>query len=439
MERIATAAIVLDKRSEKKDGTHPVKIRVTFDQESRKYGTKYSLNEDDYEKLNVKGTRAQRITDIKKALAATLQKANDIIGKIEEFTFDEFENSYLDKRGDMTDIFNAFDEIVGQKRQAGRIGTAIGYEYAKKSLQKFEARGSQTKDSELTKPLHFKKITIAYLKEYDSWMRSEGKTVKVKGKTDTTIEDTYTTTGNTTTTIGMYLRNVRALVNNAVKANVIKASAYPFGVGKYEIPTSNSIKKALTNEELKKLFAYHPEEGSPEHFFYDLWLFSYLCNGMNVKDILQLRYSDIHGESLIFVRAKTEHTTKQRTEIEAILTPIAKQIIERWGTKPVQSHSFIFPFLTNDMAPNKQHLVKEQAVWQINKYIKKVAVNVGIDSKLTTYVARHSYTSKLLRAGISIEFLRQQLGHTDSKTTLNYAQKIDFNTKKETTNLLTEF
>ena len=439
MERIATAAIVLDKRSEKKDGTHPVKIRVTFDQESRKYGTKYSLNEDDYEKLNVKGTRAQRITDIKKALAATLQKANEIIGKMDEFTFEEFENLFLEKRGDMTDIFNAFDEIVGQKKEAGRIGTAIGYQYAKKSLQKFEARGSKLKESDETKPLHFKKITIAYLKEYDSWMRSEGKTIKVKGNTDTKTVNTYATTGNTTTTIGMYLRNVRALVNNAVKANVIKASAYPFGVGKYEIPTSNSIKKALSNDELKKLFAYQPEPGSPEHYFFDLWLFSYLCNGLNIKDILRLKYSDIHGESLIFVRAKTEHTTKQRTEIEAILTPIAKQIIERWGTKPVKSDNFIFPFLTNDMTPDKQHKVKEQAVWQINKYVKKVADKVGIDAKMTTYVARHSYTSMLLRAGISIEFLRQQLGHTDSKTTLNYAQKIDFNTKKETTNLLTEF
>ena len=438
MERIATAAIVLDKRSEKKDGTHPVKIRITYDQENRKYGTKYSLNEDDYEKLNVKGTRAQRITDIKKALAATLQKANDIIGKMEEFTFDEFENLYLDKRGDMTDIFNAFDEIISQKRQSGRIGTAISYEYAKKSLQKFEARGSKLREPGETKSLQFKKITTAYLKEYDSWMRSEGKTIKVKGDTKTT-ENTYATTGNTTTTIGMYLRNVRALVNSAVKANVIKASAYPFGVDKYEIPTTNSIKKALSNDELKKLFAYQPEEGSPEHFYYDLWLFSYLCNGMNVKDILQLKYADRKGESLIFVRAKTEHTTKQRTEIEAILTPIAKQIIDRWGTKPVQSNNFIFPFLTNDMTPDKQYKVKEQAVWQINKYIKKVAVKINIDSNLTTYVARHSYTSKLLRAGISIEFLRQQLGHTDSKTTLNYAQKIDFDTKKEATNLLTDF
>ncbi len=422
MELKATTATVLDKRREKNDKTFPVKIRVTFDQENRKYGTKYSLNEFDYEKVTIikKGERqTEQIKNIRLALAATVKKANDIIDQMDEFTFAEFENLFLEKRGDMTNVFNAFDEIVGQKREAGRIGTAIGYEYAKKSLQSFEARGAaKTKEPEETKPLHFKKITVSYLKEYDRWMRSQGKTA---------------------TTIGMYLRNVRALMNTAVKTNVIKASAYPFGVGKYEIPTANSIKKALTNDELKKLFEYQPEAGSPEHYFFDLWLFSYLCNGLNIKDILRLKYSDIHGESLIFVRAKTEHTTKQRTEIEAILTPIAKQIIERWGTKPVQAESFIFPFLNKEMTADKQHKVKEQAVWQINKYVKKVAAKVGIDAKMTTYVARHSYTSKLLRAGISIEFLRQQLGHTDSKTTLNYAQKIDFNTKKEATNLLTEF
>lgn len=421
MELKATTAIVLDTRRGKKDGTFPIKIRVTFDRNYRKYGTKYSLNKDDFKKVTTitKGERpGDNIKNIRLALAVTVKKANDIIDQMDEFTFVEFENLFLEKRGDMTDIFNAFDEIVVQKKEAGRIGTAIGYEYAKKSLQSFEARGTKNKELEETKPMHFKKITVSYLKEYDSWMRSEGKT---------------------TTTIGMYLRNVRALMNTAVKTNVIKASAYPFGVGKYEIPTSNSIKKALTNDELKKLFAYQPEPGSPEQYFFELWLFSYLCNGLNIKDILRLKYSDIHGESLIFVRAKTEHTTKQRTEIEAILTPIAKQIIDRWGTKPVQAENFIFPFLNKEMTADKQHKVKEQAVWQINKYVKKVAAKVGIDAKMTTYVARHSYTSKLLRAGISIEFLRQQLGHTDSKTTLNYAQKIDFNTKKEATNLLTEF
>jgi site-specific recombinase XerD len=86
-----------------------------------------------------------------------------------------------------------------------------------------------------------------------------------------------------------------------------------------------------------------------------------------------------------------------------------------------------------------QYKVKDQVVKQINKYVKRVALKVGIQSKMTTYVARHSYTSKLLRSGVSIEFLRQQLGHTDSKTTLSYAAKIDHDTKKENSKLLTVF
>lgn len=416
MKLKATTAIILDTRREKKDGTYPIKIRVTYDQRYKKYGTKYDLSESDYMIITRKNFRSEKLRNIKTALDKIKVNVDELISGMDEFSFDEFENLFLEKRGDMTNLINAFDQIVVQKKESGRIATAIGYEYAKKSLQEFEK--FQSNKSEDVENIHFKKLTVNYLKEYDSWMRSKGKT---------------------TTTIGMYLRNVRALMNSAVKNNVIKANAYPFGVGKYEIPTSNSIKKALTNDELKKLFAYQPEQGSPEHFYFDLWLFSYLCNGLNIKDILRLKYSDIHGESLIFVRAKTEHTTKQRTEIEAILTPIAKQIIDQWGTKPIQPDNFIFPFLNKNMTAEKQHKVKEQVVWQINKYIKRVAEKVGIDAKMTTYVARHSYTSKLLRAGISIEFLRQQLGHTDSKTTLNYAQKIDFDTKQKATNLLTEF
>jgi site-specific recombinase XerD len=408
MKSKATTAIILDTRRERKDDTFRVKIRVTYDRKYKRYRTPYSLRESEYQLIKESKFRSQKLRTIKLALDKIKSNADEIVLNMDEFSFDEFENVFLENKGNMADIFNAFDIIVVQKKETGRIGTATGYEYAKKSLKVFTG----------VEILPFKKITVKFLKEYENWMLFKGKT---------------------TTTIGMYLRNVRHLYNNAVKSNIVKKSVYPFGRDKYQIPTSNSVKKALTNEELKKLFSYQPEENSPEHMYYDLWLFSYLCNGMNVKDIVRLKYSNIQGESIIFVRAKTENTTKERTEIEAILTPITKQIIDRWGNKPVLSASYIFPFLDKEMTAEQQHKAKSQVVQQINKYIKRVASKIGIETKLTTYVARHSYTSKLLQAGISIEFLRQQLGHTDSKTTLSYAQKIDFNTKKEATNLLTDF
>jgi len=40
----------------------------------------------------------------------------------------------------------------------------------------------------------------------------------------------------------------------------------------------------------------------------DYWIFMYLCNGRNVKDMSLLTYADIKGDVLEFIRAKTVRT-----------------------------------------------------------------------------------------------------------------------------------
>ena len=58
MKLKATTAIILDTRREKKDKTYPVKIRVTYDQKYKKYGTKYTLNESDYKTITSNNFRS---------------------------------------------------------------------------------------------------------------------------------------------------------------------------------------------------------------------------------------------------------------------------------------------------------------------------------------------------------------------------------------------
>ena len=45
MEQRASAAIYLEKRNPKQDGTYPVKIKVSYMRERRYYGTGISLTE----------------------------------------------------------------------------------------------------------------------------------------------------------------------------------------------------------------------------------------------------------------------------------------------------------------------------------------------------------------------------------------------------------
>ena len=54
-------------------------------------------------------------------------------------------------------------------------------------------------------------------------------------------------------TIGMHMRNIRTLMNEAKRAGVIKESQYPFGKGLFEIKTGIGRKKGLTKKQLKAI------------------------------------------------------------------------------------------------------------------------------------------------------------------------------------------
>jgi hypothetical protein len=106
--------------------------------------------------------------------------------------------------------------------------------------------------------------------------------------------------GKSFSTIGIYLRHTRAIVNKAIEDGHVDKRMYPFGKRKYQIPTSRNIKKALVLEDIKKIFDYTPVSDS-EAKHRDLWLFSYLANGMNVKDTIRLKYRnvDYHEKKLL--------------------------------------------------------------------------------------------------------------------------------------------
>ena len=111
--------------------------------------------------------------------------------------------------------------------------------------------------------------------------------------------------GNSITTAGIYLRSLRTLFNIAIAEGLLTKEYYPFGKRNYEIPTSNNVKKALTLKDIGTIYKHKLEPGSPAERARDYWIFMYLCNGINVKDLCLLKYDNIKGDVLEFERAKT--------------------------------------------------------------------------------------------------------------------------------------
>jgi integrase/recombinase XerD len=174
--------------------------------------------------------------------------------------------------------------------------------------------------------LGFKDIDEKFLKAYEKWMLDEG---------------------NSVTTVGIYLRCLRTMFNKAINEGILSNDYYLFRKHKYVILASRNIKKALTLGEVKRIFEYETTPYTAQDFAKDIWVFSYLSNGMNIKDIALLKKKDIDGEYLRFIRAKTPRSTRSDlTPISVYLSVYAKDIINKWGDlTPGDRDDFLFPIL----------------------------------------------------------------------------------------------
>ena len=245
--------------------------------------------------------------------------------------------------------------------------------------------------------------------------------------------------GRSITTVGIYLRTLRAVFNEAIYRKLISAEYYPFSKRRYLMPTGKNVKKALPLAEIGKIFHYEPktdQEAKAKAF----WLFSYFANGMNMTDVANLKFKNISGEFINFERAKTIRSMRSNPKvISAYITDELKAIIKKWGNWDTSKDNYIFPILSVGLTSSQQRERIKDFIWRVNKALKSIAEDLGIDKSLTTYTARHSFSTVLKRSGASIEFISESLGHSSVKTTSYYLDSFEDDRKKEYARALMAF
>ncbi len=381
-----------------KKGEYPVKLRLTYLGKQKFYTVRgESATKIEFEAVmnpNSKGERRER----REYFTHIESDAKAVIKKLNPFTFESFEYEYLNHKKKKTTIQEYFEDKEKDLESVGKVGTATGYRATIISLTKFD------------KNISFQKITPKYLKKYENWFVEQGKSY---------------------TSVGIYMRNLRHIVKLAIEDRLI--NSYPFGKvkdGKYQIPVSNNTKKALKLSEIALLFNYKTDN-MQELTSLKYWLFSYLCNGMNFVDMLNLKYSNIEGDTLKFIRQKTKDTSNHKTKIEVVLLPETFEIIEQLGNPDKEPNSYIFPILNDELTPKERKKLVAQHIQTTNKYIKRIAKKIGISPKISTYYARHSYSTIIRDSGASTEFIAEQLGHQSTKVTQSYLDSFPKESKKK--------
>jgi len=181
-----------------------------------------------------------------------------------------------------------------------RLGSAASYRDTGISLRRFISSFNDAERSrflKIPKPakrnaqkptaiLRFEHVTPDFLKAYEQWMLLYGRAAKKKKlkKGEAAVD-----TPATLTTVGIYCRQLRSVFNDAIRDKVVSSELYPFGKGGYVIPAGANIKKALSKTDVMKIISYQSEPGSYEERGRDLWVVSYLSNGMNITDICNIK------------------------------------------------------------------------------------------------------------------------------------------------------
>jgi site-specific recombinase XerD len=418
-------SIVLDKRRAKADGTFPVKLRVYNKvgklKKDKRYLLDIDLSEDDFNTIwiNEENKKLRGVNrDMELKLKAIETRAEDEAKAMSVFDFAKFEMKLFRKSSDKNNVQYHFNLVINKNIKNNKIGTAESYKYTLNSLATFVDKDNlESHDSKISK-LTFETITADWLNEYENFMLSNGKSY---------------------TTISIYTRTLRVVFNNAIASNDINKDVYPFGLkinGKYKIPRTKKVKKALNSIQLKTLFGAevtNDNEAKAKAF----WFFSYACNGMNLKDVALLKYSDIKNDKFEYYRAKTFDKSADKTTITIYLTDFTKKVIVDYGVK--DKGGFVFDIINIKDDSITQYKKIKNFTRYINDHIKRVAKANDLPNDLSTYWARHSFATNSLRKGASMEFISEALNHSDLSVTKNYFAGFEDKAKKEFANTLLDF
>lgn len=409
-------------------GRFPVKLRVDFSEAGKRqqkyFHTGVYLNEKEYQKATSE-TPGRTLRDISVRLVGLKAKAVDILETSPYITAELFELLFTGKAVRSANVEALFRWHIDKFDKAGRIKSRDSYELAMRSILDFSDGHRCTSCRKWVNPNRMNKdcphdrlektvatglllnnIDVDFLERYEFWMIKE--------------------LGNSVSTVGIYLRNLRAVFNDAIEEKkVIARDLYPFGRRKYRIPSGENIKKAMPEKDKVALMKYEPANESEAEAL-DFWKFSYYSNGINPIDIAYLHEDRISEEAFEYVRKKTETTERNQKVMQVPLHPVARQVLERRGI-----HSpYVFGIITPDMSEERKRRSVENFVRRINKNMEKIAKKLGIRS-VTTYTARHTVATTLIRNKVPLSAIKDILGHAAESTTERYVNSIDFEEKKK--------
>ena len=315
------------------------------------------------------------------------------------------------QRLEIMDIPVTFENLFEQNSK--RLNCSVG-EYLKQTIERLETLGkygSASKHRSLLSRLsefrslntRFDEIDLAFLRDFELFLRKEG---------------------NVNNSIATKFAIFKAAYNKALAEGLFLQKINPFAKYKVGSLWTRTRTRAITKEDIQKLVAL---EIAPNYrtdyaeFARDIFLFSYYTAGINFTDIATLRYCDIVDGRIYYSRHKTQKLLSFQ------LVPNAMRIIEKYSKANHAQEDYIFPILDRTEHKTAQQIFNRthKVLRKVNRELKTLGEQIGLEMPLTTYVARHTFATVLKRSGVNIAIISESLGHSDLSTTQIYLDSFE--------------
>ena len=315
------------------------------------------------------------------------------------------------------------DELSAGYLKTGQAGNATVYRDLRNQLAKFVAaeanaptppigRGKADAWTEWMSryDVPLDRVTVAFCHEWEQTLRA---------------------TGVKEITLSLRFRTLRAVLNQAIAAELVKPTAYPFArtvaekhklqVGKFDVSTG---KRAISRDELRDLEALTPATDR-QRLAKDIFLFSFYGGGINFVDLAQLRWRDLSGDAVNTGHANRLHYVRQKTGGKfslRLLAPAASIVATYQAFTFATPASYVFPVLDSakHVTPAQVNNRLHKVLGQVNSDLKALGQLAGIATPLTTYVARHTFATTLRMSGAGTAVISQAMGHKSEAVTAVY-------------------
>lgn len=393
---MSTVKTILYTHKTLKNQQHPVMLYLYEDKPYR-ISLGYSCSPREWDdaqgrfRKNVENYKVKNLNLRKYELKAS-EITDDFVRQGKRFEFDEFKRRFLGIKVVEKTFYEFFETMIAEKQSLGKIGTMMAYQDGLSTLKRYKPGN-----------VKFAEVTYAFLKGLETFLYQNG------------------CTGGG---IGARMRSIKAAYYEGIRRGFVAKEVNPFSTTMnkdgYSLSKLKSTRnpKALSAEELQKLKEFDPATvGGRRAKSYLLFMFSYRMFGMNFADIAALKKESLQSGRITYHRQKTGKLFNLKVSDEA------QKIIELFASES----EYVFPIYNGNIhiSPTQKKDRARKILKETNKDLKVIGAELGFQTHVTFYVARHSAATTLKRNGVSTEVISETLGHESPLITQTYLKQFD--------------